>query len=166
MSSAVASLFLVDLFGRKVLLIISGLTMALSCFGLGTALYITQHVTGSDSETKPLFVASVIIFSVGFSVGWGSIPFILLSELLPLQTRGVLAGMVAIVNWGCGALVSGTYNWFAGLVQPYGAWWAYGIINLLSSVCVAVFLPETKGKKLENIEADMLQNRYRLCVWW
>ena len=160
--TTLASLVLVDLFGRKVLLISSGLTMAVSTFGLGAAFYITQHISGSDM--KPLFIASAILFSVGFSVGWGSIPFILMSELLPLQTRGVLAGMVAIVNWGCGALVSGAYNWFAGLVQPYGAWWAFGILNLLSSVCVAVFLPETKGKKLEYIE-DMLQNRYRLCVW-
>ena len=161
MLTTIASLVLVDLFGRKVLLVCSGLTMAVSTFGLGTAFYITQTTGG---EMKPLVIASTIAFSVGFAIGWGSIPFILMSELLPLQTRGVLAGMVAIVNWGCGALVSGTYNWFAGLVQPYGAWWTFGILNLISSVCIAVFLPETKGKKLEDIE-DMLQNRYRLCVW-
>ena len=159
--TVLVSLVLIDLLGRKILLIGSGMTMALSCFGLGTLFYLAQS---SCSVCKVLLILSAMLFSVGFNIGWGSIPFILMSELLPLQTRGLLAGMVAVANWGFGALVSGTYNWFAGLVHPYGAWWTFGIINLLSCLFVALFMPETKGKKLEDIE-EQLQTNYRICMW-
>ena len=157
------SLVLIDLLGRKILLIGSGLTVALSCFGLGTLFFIAQS-SGSTSVVKVLLILSAMLFSVGFNIGWASIPFILMSELIPLQTRGLLAGMVAVTDWGFGALVSGTYNWFAGLVHSYGAWWTFGIINLLSCLFVALFMPETKGKRLEDIE-EQLQTSYRMCMW-
>ena len=159
--TVLVSLILIDLLGRKILLIGSGMTMALSCFGLGTLFYLAQS---SGSVGKALLILSAMLFSVGFNIGWGSMPFILMSELLPLQTRGLLAGMVAVTNWGFGALVAGTYNCFSELVHPYGAWWTFGIINLLSCLFVALFMPETKGKKLEDIEKQ-LQTSYRICMW-
>ena len=175
------SVVLVDLFGRKILLLASGFILSVSSFGLGTNFYLTQNCAGESNmtetvlllannssslcnELKPLVIGSIMLYTLGFAIGWGSIPFILISELFPLQTSGFLAGLVSMVNWGCAALVSGTYNWIAELVHSYGAWWTFGIINIISSACVAVFLPETRGKKLEDIE-DQLQNRYRLCVW-
>ena len=53
---------------------------------------------------KPLVIASTIAFQWVLLIGWGSIPFILMSELLPLQTQvfRVLAGMVARGNWDPG----------------------------------------------------------------
>ena len=175
----ILSVFFVDLFGRKVLLFISGSLMTVCCFGLGTYFFMTINCVAVNSTSalvqatatscnndnlQSMVIAFIVLYTLGFSVGWGSVPFILISELLPLRIRGFLAGIAALVNWGCSALVSGSYNQFAELVQPYGAWWTFGTINLLSTVCIAVFLPETKGKKLEDLE-NMLQKRYRLCLW-
>ena len=108
-----------------------------------------------------MIITFFVIHTVGFS---GTIPFILNSELFPLQIRGSLAGVATAVNWACSALVSTAYAPFANLVYPYTVWWGFGIANLISTVCVAVFLPETKGVKLEEIE-HFLQRRYRLCQW-
>ena len=175
----ILSVFFVDLFGRKVLLFISGSLMTVCCFGLGTYFFLSincvamNSTTGLTQATAPscnndhlqsMVIAFIVLYTLGFAVGWGTIPFILISELLPLRIRGFLAGIAALVNWGCSALVTGSYNWYAELVQPYGVWWTFGIISLISTVFIAVFLPETKGKKLEDIE-NMLQNRYRLCLW-
>jgi len=185
-AATATSVVLVDLFGRKILLIASGLTMCVSSFGLGAHFYLTRdcssnvnittsilsvagsRLLGSNNlsncdELKPLVIIVIIGYIIGFAIGWGPIPFILISELFPLQTRGFLAGVVSVVNWGCAALVSGAYNEFAILVNPYGAWWTFGIINMISSLYVTVFLPETKGKKLEDIE-EQLQHRYSVCA--
>ena len=71
--TTIASLVLVDLFGRKVLLICSGMTMAVSTFGLGTAFYITHQT--QNNEMKPLFIVAAIIFSIGFAIGLGTYSF-------------------------------------------------------------------------------------------
>ena len=84
--------------------------------------------------------------------------------MFSLKTRGLFAGIVAVVNWGSSGLTTGLYHAYSGLVHPYGTWITFGSINLISTGFVAVFIPETKGKKLEDIEEE-LQNRYRLCVW-
>ena len=178
------SVVLVDLFGRKFLLIASGLTMCVCCFGMGAQFYLTRDCSSSVNnstsffdgrscsnsykplcdELKPMLITLVIIYKIGFAIGWGVIPSVLTSELFPLRSRGFLAGIFTMFVWGSAALISGTYNGFADLVKPYGAWWTYGICNMISSIIVAVFLPETKGKKLKDIE-QQLQYRYKVCVW-
>ena len=154
----ILSVFFVDLFGRKVLLFVSGALMIVCCFGLGTYFFLTINCAGVNSTNAVLFqatvasshcsnnhlqsmvIAFIVLYTLGFAVGWGSVPFILISELLPLRIRGFLAGVAALVNWGCSALVSGSYNQFAELVAPYGAWWTFGTLNLISTFCIAVFL--------------------------
>ena len=175
----VVQLIIVDMFGRKILLVVSGLTMAASGFTLGTYFYLTQNcefsksitsrLSGSDDpmiclHLKPLVITAIATFVIGFGIGWASIPFLLVPELLSLKTRGIFAGVVAAVNWGSSGLVTGTYHWYAGVVHLYGAWFTFGIINLISTTFVSIFVPETKGKTLEDIE-EQLQNRYRLCIW-
>ena len=175
----ILSIFFVDLFGRKVLLFISGLEMIVGSFGLGTYFFFVRCATNTDNATflqataaspcnshsfQWMIITFFVIHTVGFSIGWGTIPFILSSELFPLQIRGSLAGVATAVNWACSAIVYTAYAPFANLVYPYSVWWGFGIANLISTVCVAVFLPETKGVKLEEIE-HFLQRRYRLCQW-
>ena len=76
----------------------------------------------------------------------------------------LFAGIVAFVYWGTSGLTTGFYYAYSELVHPYGTWITFGVLNLLAIGFVAVFIPETKGKKLEDIEEE-LQNKYRLCVW-
>lgn len=177
----ILSIFFVDLFGRKVLLSFSGAAMIVGSFGIGT--YFFKFMTCSATSTNNLtfllqatpasscqsnfqwmIITFFVIHTVGFSIGWGTIPFILNSELFPLRIRGSLAGVATAVNWACSALVSSAYAPFANLVHPYNVWWAFGIFNIISTVFAAVFLPETKGAKLEKIE-HFLQEKYRLCQW-
>ena len=174
----ILSIFFVDLLGRKVLLLLSGSAMIVGSFGLGTYFFTACSAANTINTTflqataaspcnnnfQWMIITFFVVHTVGFSIGWGTIPFIIQSELFPLRIRGSIAGVATAVNWACSALVSSTYAPFAQLVHPYSAWWMFGILNLISTVCVAVFLPETKGEKLEEIE-HLLQNRYRLCLW-
>ena len=179
--ATVVSSLVVDLFGRKILLIISAVIMSLSCTALGTNFYFTHMEScnevinatvtvgsaagsGSCHDLSPLAVSSVIGFIVGFSVGMGAIPWILISELFPLRVRGLLAGVVSAVNWACAAIVSGLYFEYVYRVKEWYAWWTFAMLNLVAAVFVAVLLPETRGKKLELIEQQLLYN-YRLCSW-
>lgn len=156
------TVFTVDLIGRKILLVVSGSFMTASCFSLGATFYLNQAYP--HDMTKPLAVVSVLLFMMGFALGWGAIPWTLVSEIFPLQIRGLLGGVVSAVNWACAAIVTGFYHRYARAINPYGVWWTFGAINLVGVGFVAILLPETRGKPLEFIEL-LMQNRYTLCSW-
>lgn len=169
----IVAVVLVEIAGRKVLLVVSGLGTALSCVMLGTHFFLTrpslchsnvnlsvallQSTSTTDApcnpQYAPLAIVSVFLFCALFSVGWGPIPWVLLGELLPLQVRGVASGMVAIVNSGTAAMATGFYPKYSQAVTPWFAWWSFSIINLTSVVFVVLCVFETKGKALEEIQS-------------
>ena len=163
----IASFVTVDLVGRTTLLIFSGIGTFLGTTMLGIHFYITRPslCDGSFNSTLfesanepcntafgPLAIVSLIIFRFSFAIGWGPIPWVLLSELLPLSVRGVASGFAMSTYWSMAALVTGLYLDYAQLVQPWFAMWTFSLCNLASALFVLIFIPETKGKSLEEME--------------
>ncbi len=166
------TVFIIDLFGRKILLLLSCIVMCISCIGLGSHLFVVSQLpndvdcTSSPqcNHTLPIAVTSVIMVILGFSLGLGAIPWTLVTEIVPLRVRGLVGGIVSAVNWLFAAIVTGTYSHFGKTAGNYTAWWIFGGLNLFAAFFVSLFLPETKGKKLEEIEKQ-IQTRYQLCSW-
>ena len=163
-TTAIAAV-IVDLFGRKVMLIMSLLVMAFSCTGLATHLYFatSDHLASSANATIPLALCSIILLIIGYSLGLGAIPWTLMTELLPLKLRGSLGGIVSAINWSCTALVTGLYLTYSLHVGENVAWWTFAAINVAGIAFVTTFLPETKGKTLEVIEHKMTTN-FQFCT--
>ena len=169
--TTLAAVFFIDLIGRKILLIISSIGMVAGALLLGVDFYLTRPSLCSSNSTDsslflsqssdtavcngqygPLAIASVIIFGASFSIGWGPIPWILVSELTPLHVRGVASGVATFVNWGNAALVVGVYTSYAEAVTVWFAWWTFAFFNTAAVVFTVFFLRETKGNSLEDIE--------------
>jgi MFS family permease len=145
---------IVDRFGRKPLLILSAAVVSLSFVGLSVSVGL--------GNINTLSVVSVIVFEIGFSLGYGAIPWIMIAEMIPMSVRGILGGILCAVNWGSAAIVTGSFLYFKEEVGLDNAWRTFAGINILSVIFVAVFLPETKGKNLESIELE-LKHSYKLC---
>ena len=164
---------LVDKLGRKVLLIVGSIGIFVSCTGLGTHFFFTQpslclnlsnfsdmSISNNTSEVisdcnphlSPLAICTLVVLSFAFSFSWRCLPFILMSELFPLHLRGVLGGINDGTVWLFAGIVTGFYPEFEELVYPYTAWWCFASVALFGLFFVAVFVPETKGKTLEEIE--------------
>jgi facilitated trehalose transporter len=159
-----ASALIVDLFGRKLMLLLSSSVMTVSCIGLGIHLYFCHHdMHVYTSDTIPLAIVSVIMTIVGYSLGYGAIPWTLITELLPLNVRGSLGSVLAAVNWTVTAVVTGFYLSYADLLGPGVAWWSFAAVNALAVIFVALFLPETKGQQLETIQNQMT-TKFKLCA--
>ena len=172
LAGTLIALFITDLIGRKTLLIVSGLLMAVGTCMLGIHFFITRpslcssHQSGNttsdslldmdshscNSQYGPLAIVSLILYNFSFSIGWGPVPWLLLSELLPLSVRGVAAGFAMTTCWVFGAITIGLYLEYAELVQPWFAMWTLLLLNLTSVLFVLLFIPETKGKTLEEVE--------------
>ena len=172
------SVLLVDYLGRKVLLVVSSILICVSTGMLGLYYFLTEFVcerynhinaTGmempfSNASSLPLYcdpisskfyalaVVSIVLFIIAFSIGWSTIPWIMMSELSPLRVRGILSGIAIFANWSSAAFVTFIFPVYQGAVRHYGSWWTLMAITFLSIPFVILFIPETKGKSLERIE--------------
>ena len=153
--ATIANTLIVDLFGRKLLLMTSATIMALSSFGIGLVLRFPS--------LHPIAILSVIGFQVGFCIGFGTISWILIPEMIPLRVRGYLGGILVSVNRASATIISGFYFVYADSIGKDVAWWTFAVVYVISLAFVAFFLPETKGKKLETMEKEWLNSNYKLC---
>ncbi|KAM8933991.1 solute carrier family 2, facilitated glucose transporter member 8 [Pelodytes ibericus] len=164
--TAVAALIM-DKAGRKVLLIISGLMMAVSAILFGVYFKITEmhgnHLSGllpSPTDLTPstadglawLALGSMGLFITGFALGWGPIPWLIMSEIFPLRARGVASGVCVVTNWGCAFLVTKEFHDLMDSLTSYGTFWFFSSFCVLSIFFTIFCIPETKGKTLEQIE--------------
>ena len=142
---ACTSTLFVDRIGRCRQLIISGLLMGLSCILCGLSFYF------SIGGWLTLF--SLSIYNLGGGLGWAPVPIVVASELLPRQWYGLWFSICMMGNTVAAFLVIKSYFPLEYRLQPYGIFWVYGTVCLLGSLFVAIFLPETKGKSLDEIQA-------------
>lgn len=168
------SIFMIDAMGRKLLLFLSSVGMVVGSTLLGLHYYFTRpslcssannstttdSLNQSDSEfancinehLAPLAITSTVLYAVAYSIGWGPVPWVILSELIPAHIRGVASGAATIVNWASAALVIGIYLTYAESVQYWFAWWTFAVLNIIALLFALIFIRETKGKTLESIE--------------
>ena len=146
----VVAIITVDKFGRKPLQIIGALGMAVFMFALGFAFFFQSLGLGA------------LIFMLGyvacFAISWGPVVWVLLSEIFPNKIRGRAMAVAVAVQWIANYLVSWTFpimNDSTALQNMFHngfAYWAYGVMGILAAIFMWKFVPETKGKTLEDME--------------
>ena len=155
---------LIDKLGRKILLYISDSLMIVSLFALGTFFYIKELGNPDDDlnqwnatieSMSWLPLVSFIIYVVAFSLGWGPIPWLFMGEALPAKVRGPGASLVTAINWSCTFIITKTFPQMVKDLGPFGVFFMFGVVMVLGFIFVILFVPETKGKSLEQIEAQM-----------
>lgn len=145
----VVAIMTVDKFGRKPLMIIGSIGMAISMIALGFTFYF-QNV-------GILALIFMLTYTAAFAMSWGPVCWVLLAEIFPNSIRGALSIAVAaqwIANW----IVSLTFPmlndnvWLTNTFNHGFSYWIYGIMSILSAIFMWKFVPETKGRTLESIE--------------
>ncbi|XP_012262196.2 facilitated trehalose transporter Tret1 isoform X2 [Athalia rosae] len=142
---------LIDRLGRKILLYISSVSMILTLFILGTFFYLKESGTNVESYGW-IPLASFVIYVIGFSLGFGPIPWLMMGEILPAKIRGSAASVVTGFNWACTFIVTKTFIDIIAGIGAGGTFWLFGAITLIGLIFVIVFVPETRGRSLEEIE--------------
>ncbi|MCD7915381.1 MAG: D-xylose transporter XylE [Tannerellaceae bacterium] len=150
LSFTVLAIFTVDKFGRRPLMIIGALVMAGAMIILGTTFY-----------TYSVGIASLIcmlVYTAGFAMSWGPVCWVLLAEIFPNSIRSTVMSIAVAGQWIANFLVSWTFpmldkNQYLTDTFNHGvAYWIYGLMGLLAAFFIWKFVPETKGKTLEQME--------------
>ncbi len=149
---------LIDKIGRRKLLTIGSAGMALS---LGTLAYLfaTAATTTNDAgEIQPMLgdtegmvaLVAANLFVVFFGMSWGPGVWVLLGEMFSNKIRGTALGLAAAAQWLANFAISTSFPRFAdiGLGFAYGFYTTFAVLSLLF---VLKFVPETKGRELEDM---------------
>lgn len=146
---------LMDKMGRRRLLITAGSVMCVSCFIFGWYYHHTSGATGGK-ELGTLAVICLVVYIIGFSLGWGPIPMLIMSEIFPSRVRGAASGIAVFSNWFCAFIVTKEFPFIQETFGAATAFWLFAFCCMCSVMFVWKKVPETKGKSLEDIELYFL----------
>lgn len=146
---------LVEKWGRKKLLYIGATIMMLTMLSAGLTFYSIGDVVNPNEISivaKVILLVSVVIYIFGFAVSWGPVAWIICSEVFPLEGREVGMTITTMVNWTFAGLVMGNALTFMQLHGNFSIFFVFAGFCFLSMVFLKLFVPETKGITLEEIE--------------
>lgn len=143
----VVALRLLDKRGRRELLFIGVAGMSFSLFALGCA-----FLGETGTITTVIAIGSLMLFVSSFAISLGPIFWLLNAEIYPLSVRSKAASAGTMTNWFFNFLVSLTFLPLIDTVGQTGAFWIYGAVGLVTLWFCWKFVPETKGRSLEQIE--------------
>ncbi|KJF45545.1 D-xylose transporter XylE [Draconibacterium sediminis] len=139
----VVAILTVDKWGRKPLLMVGSIGMAVGMFAIGALSF--MEVIGIGT------LIFIIVYTASFMMSWGPICWVLISELFPNKIRGKAVAVAVAAQWAANYFISSTYpammEFSGGLTYSF-----YGLMSVLSFIFVWKLVPETKGKTLEEME--------------
>ena len=150
LSFTVVAIFTVDRWGRKPLQITGALGMAFFMIVLGFTFFLEQ--------VNMLSLICMLGYVACFALSWGPVTWVLLSEIFPNRIRGRAMALAVAAMWVSNLIISLSFpilNNSSTLNQVFNhgfAYWIYGIMGILAALFVWKYVPETKGRSLEEIE--------------
>ncbi|KAF4119783.1 transporter [Geosmithia morbida] len=149
--ATVPAVLFVDRFGRKTILIAGGVGMAASHFIVAG---ITGSFSGDWEDHRGAGWAAVVfvwIYAACFGFSWGPVSWIIISEVFPLGMRAKGVSLGGQSNWLNNFAVAMSTSPFIAASQ-FGAFIFFGAITTVGAVWVYFFVPETKGRSLEEMD--------------
>ncbi|TXG59648.1 hypothetical protein EZV62_014221 [Acer yangbiense] len=146
--------WLMDRAGRRLLLLVSSTGMTISLLLVSVAFYL-EGIVSKDSYMYSivgiLSLVGLVALVISFSLGVGAIPWVIMSEILPVNIKGLAGSIATLLNWLTSWVVTMTANllltWSTG-----GTFTIYTMTSALIIAFVALWVPETRGRSLEEIQ--------------
>ncbi|CAG7828152.1 unnamed protein product, partial [Allacma fusca] len=151
--AATVAALVVDKSGRRFLLLLSEIFMVLSLGALGLFFYLKitdPTLAANDLGWLPL--TSLIVYVVSYSIGLGPITYMIMGELLPHHVKGLASSILTSIKWLLGFAVTLFFEDILLSLGDDGGFWLFAGFCFLGGIFVLFFVPETKGKTLEEIQ--------------
>jgi MFS transporter, SP family, sugar:H+ symporter len=143
----------IDRFGRKPLLIIGSIGMAIT-LGTMAVVFSTATLKGGlpvlHGAAKPVALIAANVYVFAFGMSWGPVVWVLLGESFPNKIRAAALSLAAAAQWIANWVITTSFPPLkdAGLGLAYGIYTTFAVLSLLF---VLKFIRETKGVELEDM---------------
>ncbi|XP_065843268.1 solute carrier family 2, facilitated glucose transporter member 10-like [Oscarella lobularis] len=175
--STVISLLLIDKAGRRRFLLFGATGMMLAIGAMGITLTdvgipeknetsclisnITKNETGTGVELSALVrvvsLISLLLYVSCYAFSFGPVTWLILSEIFPVEFRGRAVAISTVANWGGNLIVSSTFLQLLKSIGIAATFLSYAFICLCSIAFIFTFVPETKGRTLEDIGKELAE---------
>ena len=155
-AAVIAALLLVDRIGRKPILWIGSIGMAIT-LALVTYAF-TNASTAADGSLSlegiygPLALVAANVYVMFFNFSWGPVMWVMLGEMFPNQIRGTGLAVSGLAQWGSNFGITITFPIMLASVGLAGAYGFYTVCAVISIFFVARMVHETKGLELEEMQ--------------
>ena len=105
-----------------------------------------------------LVLIAIIGFVASFAISLGPVMWVLLSEIFPNQYRGMAMSLAGFWNSAVSASVTFIFPWELSHFGSAGTFLGYGLMAAAALIFVLLFIPETKGKTLEELEGILMRH--------
>lgn len=146
----IVAIFTVDRLGRRALMLIGAGGLCAIYLILGVCYYF--HVTG-------FFMIVLVVLAIAcYAMTLGPCTWVLISELFPNRVRAVAVATCTFALWVGSSTLTYTFPLLNTALGSYGTFWIYSAVCLCGLLFFVCRLPETKGKSLEELERDLVDN--------
>jgi MFS family permease len=152
----IVAVWLMDRVGRRPLLPVGTLGMLIGLLTVACAFLGGDHLTGSAAIVA---VVGLMFFQGSFAIGLGPVFWLLIVKIYPLKVRGTAMGVATIADWGAGfimtIIVTISFLTLLNAISGLGTFLLFAFLTLVALVYFRVKVPETKGRSLQSIEAEL-----------
>ena len=153
--AVIVSLLLIDRIGRKPILLIGSIGMAIT-LGLVAFAFMNATLTASGLQLEgvygPLALVAANVYVMFFNFSWGPVMWVMLGEMFPNQIRGTGLAVSGLAQWGSNFAITMTFPIMLAGIGLAGAYGFYTVCAVISIFFVVRMVHETKGIELENMQ--------------
>lgn len=152
MVSTLLGTFLVDKLGRKILLVISSVFMTLMLIALGVYFFLKEKESDIVQSLSWLPLTSLCIHLVAYSLGYGPLPWLLMSEVYSKESNAVLSPATGCFAWTLAFIVTGTFGSISQAIGMGGTFWMFSGLSFVGIFFSGFVVIETKAKSMGEIQ--------------
>jgi MFS transporter, SP family, arabinose:H+ symporter len=141
----------IDKMGRKKLMLIGSAGMAICYIIIGL-------LFASGRTTDWLLLSFIIITPAFFAFGLGPTVWVVLSEIFPNKIRGAAMSVATFSLWVACYLLTLTFPIFVEILNAANTFWIYASICIIGFLVIFIYLPETRGISLEQLERKLVKD--------
>ncbi|KAJ9598737.1 hypothetical protein L9F63_026728, partial [Diploptera punctata] len=154
LAGAIITSILLDIAGRRLLLIFSQVLMIISLVTLGTYFFL-QKQEFDISHLGYLPLACVAVYVLCVAVGLGSVPYVIMAEIFNPHARGIASSITVGTMWIFGFMTSKFYPDMVTLLDLHGCYWMFALVCVACLIFTIFKIPETKNRSLESILKEL-----------
>ncbi|ESQ49560.1 hypothetical protein EUTSA_v10020670mg [Eutrema salsugineum] len=150
---ALMAVIFVDKWGRRPLLLASAAGMSIGSLAIGGC-FTLQGMNILPELTPVLVFIFILVYFGCFAIGVGGLPWVIMSEIFPINIKVSAGTIVALTSWTSGWFVSYAFN-FMFEWSAQGTFYIFGVVGGASLTFIWFLVPETKGQSLEELQASL-----------
>lgn len=126
--------------------------MTLNLIALGVFFYIADNNPETAETLGWLPLTSLCVYLIAFAIGYGPVPWLMLSEIYSTEYNAFASPITGAFNWTLAFIITVTFGSISNAIGIGQTFWIFAGLSVLGTIFTFLFVPETKGKSMADIQ--------------